>query len=38
MPFGFIPNSTGEAPELDIDGNNVIDFDTDHIAVWKVSN
>ncbi|KAJ9589724.1 hypothetical protein L9F63_017063 [Diploptera punctata] len=34
MPFGFVPDSSGENPAKHDDGSYVLD-DTDHVAVWK---
>jgi hypothetical protein len=35
VPFGFVPDNTGENPAKNDDGSYVLD-DTDHLAVWKV--
>lgn len=35
VPFGFVPDNTGENPAKNADGSFVLD-DTDHLAVWKV--
>ncbi|XP_021921712.1 alcohol dehydrogenase [NADP(+)]-like isoform X2 [Zootermopsis nevadensis] len=34
VPFGFVPDNTGENPAKNADGSFVLD-DTDHLAVWK---
>ncbi|PSN34751.1 Alcohol dehydrogenase [NADP(+)] [Blattella germanica] len=34
VPFGFVPDNTGENPAKNNDGTFVLD-DTDHVAVWK---
>ncbi|XP_047112438.1 1,5-anhydro-D-fructose reductase-like [Schistocerca piceifrons] len=35
MPFGFIPDATGDVPAINADGSFVLDLKTDHNAVWK---
>nr|CAD7423988.1 unnamed protein product [Timema monikensis] len=35
MPFGFIPDQSGESPAVQQDGSFVLDMNTDHITVWK---
>nr|CAD7586354.1 unnamed protein product [Timema genevievae] len=36
MPFGFLPDQSGESPAVQQDGNFVLDMNTDHITVWKL--
>jgi diketogulonate reductase-like aldo/keto reductase len=36
VPFGFVPDNTGQNPAKNADGSYVLD-DTDHLAVWKVT-
>nr|CAD7395654.1 unnamed protein product [Timema cristinae] len=35
MPFGFLPDQSGESPAVQQDGSFVLDMNTDHITVWK---
>ena len=37
LPFGFVPDSSGENPAKHEDGSYVLD-ETDHVAVWKVND
>nr|CAD7451990.1 unnamed protein product [Timema tahoe] len=36
MPFGFLPDQSGESPAVQQDGSFVLDMNTDHITVWKL--
>nr|CAD7194605.1 unnamed protein product [Timema douglasi] len=35
MPFGFLPDQSGESPAIQQDGSFALDMNTDHITVWK---